>query len=79
MCAGRERDFAFVGLGQIAGGAVQIDGQLAGGLRVEQLREPRRDHAGQQVARAAGGHAGVARQVDERPAVGARDRSCGAP
>ena len=40
-----ERDFPFVGLGEIAGGAVQVDRELARRLGVEQLREPRRDHA----------------------------------
>ena len=68
--AGDERHFPFVRFGEIAGRAVQIDRELAGGLRVEQLREPRRDHAGEEVARAAGRHPGVAGEVDERAVVG---------
>ena len=71
--AGDERHFPFVGFGEIAGGAVQVDGQLARRFGVEQLREPGRDHPGQQVAGAAGRHAGVAGQVDERAALRAGD------
>ena len=54
---GRHRHFAFVGLGEIAGQAVQVDREAARRLRVEQLRQPRRDHAGEDVAGAAGRHA----------------------
>ena len=55
--AGGHRHFALVGLGEIAGHAVQVDGELAGGLGIEQLRQPGGDHAGQHVAGAAGRHA----------------------
>ena len=54
---------------EIAGQAVQVDGQLAGRFRVEQLRAPGRDHAGEHVAGAGGRHAGVAGDVDERLAL----------
>src|SRR4029453_12835 len=40
------RHFPFVGFSKIAGHAVQIHRQLAGGLRIEQLCQPRGDHAG---------------------------------
>ena len=70
---GNERDFPLVRLGEIAGGAVQVDGELAGRLRIEQLREPGGDHAGQHVAGAAGRHAGVAGEVDEGAVLGAGD------
>ena len=73
MSRGDERDFPFVGFGEIAGGAVQVDGELARRLGVEQLREPGRDHPGQEIAGPAGRHAGVAGQVDERAAVGSGD------
>ena len=66
------RHFALVGRGQIAGEAVQIDGELRGIRRVQQLREPRGHHAGQHVSGAAGRHAGVAGQVDVRLPVGRR-------
>ena len=62
MCAdqvpGGHRDFAFVGVAQLAGRAVHVDGDPAGGLRIEQLADPCRDHPGEHVAGAAGGHAG---------------------
>ena len=42
--------------GQIAGGAVQEHRELTRRFGVEQLRQPRRQHARQDVAGAAGGH-----------------------
>ena len=49
--------------------AVQVHGELARRLGIEQLAEPRGNHAGQEVAGAAGRHPGVAGQVDERAIV----------
>src|SRR5688500_6620925 len=64
--AGQPRDVRFVGLRQIARRAVQIGGKLAGSLRIQDLREPGGNHPREQIASAAGGHARVAGEVDER-------------
>ena len=77
--AGGHRHFALVGLGQLAGGAVQVDGELARGLGVEQLRQPRASMPVSTSPRAAGGHAWIARRIDEHLAVGRRDRACDSP
>ena len=64
--AGRHRHLPLrLRVGQIAGGAVQEDRELTGRFGIEQLGEPRRQHAGQDVAGAAGGHPRVAGRVDE--------------
>ena len=49
--------------------AVQINGQLSGGERFQPLSQQSRGQAGQNVARAAGGHAGIAGVVDVEAAV----------
>ncbi len=48
--AGDHRDFALVRGGQVARGAVQVDGETAGRGRVETCASQRRDHARQHVA-----------------------------
>jgi len=53
--AGRHRDLALVGLGQVAGHAMQVHAELAGGFSVEKLL---RDGVNFFVARAGGSPAG---------------------
>ena len=71
--AGGHRDFAVVGVGELAGGSMQIDSDLACGFRIEQLREPGAEHAGQHIARAAGRHAGAAGRIHEHFLIGRDD------
>ena len=54
-------------------GAVQEDREPARGFGVEQLRQPGRDHPGQDVARAAGRHAGISGRIEERLSLRGRD------
>src|SRR5512138_1744477 len=67
------RHLAVVRGRKIAGHPVEIDGELARGLGVEQLAEPRADHPAQDVAGAARRHTCVAGRVDEDLLVGCRD------
>jgi hypothetical protein len=66
-------DSPFCGLGEIAGRSVQVDAELARGLRVEHLAQPSGDHAGEHVAHAAARHPGVAGGIDEHGLLGRRD------
>ena len=56
-------DFTQFRDGQVAGAAVDMDAELSGGEGGHALAHKRGDHAGQHVAAAAGGHAGVARVI----------------
>src|SRR5438093_1619675 len=69
----RHGHFPFVGFRQVAGETVQIDRELARRLCVEKLCEPPGDHAGQNIPGPAGGHAGVARRVDDDVSYWRRD------
>ena len=63
--AGGHRHLAVVGVGELARGPMEIHRQLARGFRVEQLREPGAEHAGQDVSGPAGGHARAAGRIHE--------------
>src|SRR5580765_9031439 len=51
--ASGHRHFPFVCFRQVAGHAVKINREFAGGLGIEQLRQPCGDHAGEHIAGAA--------------------------
>ena len=68
--AGRHRHLAFVGLGEIAGQAMQVHRKLACGFGIQELRQPGGNHPGEHIAGAAGRHAGIASRIDEDLFVG---------
>ena len=71
--AGDQADLAVLVAGDVAGESVDEDAELGGLEGGELLAEQRGDHAGQDVAGAAGGHAGVPGRVDVIPAAVGHD------
>jgi hypothetical protein len=72
--AGGHRHLAVVSVGELAGGTVEVYRQLARGFRVEELRKPCAEHAGQDIPGSARGHARTTGRVDEDFFIGRDDQ-----